>query len=155
MTADPWLASPVAAWCQLLLDSYRRWLGLDLIERRGDAVEQARALFAAPCIVVSHGAEPDPILRYGNRAALALFETSWEDLCRMPSRLTAEPINREERAQMLARAAAEGYIADYRGIRVSATGRRFLVEDATVWNVLGPEGGIVGQAATFSKWMNL
>jgi hypothetical protein len=70
----------------------------------------------------------------------------------MPSRLTAEPVNRAERAQMLARAAAQGYIADYRGIRISATGRRFLVENALVWNIVAPECGSVGQAATFSEW---
>jgi hypothetical protein len=152
MTQEPWLTPEPVAWCQLLLDSYRRWVGRELIERAGNAEAQARALFAAPCVVVSHGAESDPMLKYGNRRALTLFETTWEALCRMPSRLTAEPVNQAERAGMLARAAAQGYIADYRGIRISATGRRFLVEDATVWNVVRPDGTVVGQAATFSKW---
>ncbi len=152
MTVEPWLSVDSVAWCRLMLDSYRRWLGRDLVERADDAVAQARVLFEAPFVLVSHGGEADPILRYGNRTALDLFETTWDDLCRMPSRLTAEPVNRDERARMLAQAAAQGYIADYRGVRISAKGRRFLVEDATVWNVVSPSGEPLGQAATFSTW---
>lgn len=152
VTKEPWRAPGVVAWCQLVLDSYRRWVGCELIERSGSPEEQACALFAVPFVVVSHGAEPDPVLKYGNRTALTLFETTWDELCRMPSHLTTEPANQAERARMLARAAAQGYIPDYRGIRISAAGRRFLVEDATVWNVVKPDGTVVGQAATFSKW---
>jgi hypothetical protein len=152
VTKEPWQAPDVVAWCRLLLNSHRRWVGCELIERSGSPEEQACALFAVPFVVVSHGAEPDPLLKYGNRTALTLFETTWEEFRRMPSRLTTEPANQAERVQMLARAAAQGYIADYRGIRISATGRRFLVEDAMVWNVVTPDGTQVGQAATFAKW---
>ena len=34
------------------------------------------------------------MLNYGNRAALTLWEMSWEELTRTPSRLTAEPVAR-------------------------------------------------------------
>lgn len=112
----------------------------------------AHDLFHAPFVVVSHGPEADPILNYGNRAALDLWETTWEDLCRTPSRLTAEPINQEERARMLADVQARGYIADYRGVRISKTGKRFFVDQALVWNVIRGDGQRVGQAATFSQW---
>ncbi|MBI5855232.1 MAG: MEKHLA domain-containing protein [Nitrospirae bacterium] len=149
---EPWQAPDVVAWCQLALDSHRRWVGCELIERSGSPQEQSCALFAVPFVVISHGAESDPIINYGNRTALTLFETTWDELCRMPSHLTTEPVNQAERARMLARAAVQGYLAGYCGIRISATGRRFLVEDATVWNVVTPDGIHVGQAATFSTW---
>ena len=152
VTKEPWRAPDMVAWCGLVLDSYRRWVGGELIERRGSPEEQAGALFAVPGVVVTHGAGADPLLTYGNRTALTLFETTWDELRRMPSRLTAEPVDQAERAQMLARAAAQGVLTDYRGIRISATGRRFLVEDATVWTVVTPDGAPVGQAATFSAW---
>ncbi|MDQ6733057.1 MAG: MEKHLA domain-containing protein, partial [Nitrospirota bacterium] len=42
-----------------------------------------------------------------------------------------------------------------RGVRISKTGRRFLVEQALVWNVLDVDGKMVGQAATFSQWKRL
>jgi MEKHLA domain len=45
-----------------------------------------------------------------------------------------------------------GYIEGYRGIRVSKTGRRFLIDDVTVWNVIDPDGIYRGQAATYANW---
>jgi hypothetical protein len=53
---------------------------------------------------------------------------------------------------MLVRARKQGFIDDYKGVRISGTGKRFLVEQAIVWNVVGAEGEPLGQAATFSKW---
>lgn len=147
-----WTVSAVVTWSQLLLDSFRRWTGRELLERTGTAEDQAKALFFAPFIVVSHGTEADPVLNYGNRIALELWETDWERFTRTPSRLTAEPVNQAERARMLAQASARGFIDDYRGARISITGRRFLVENALVWNVVGADQKPHGQAATFSRW---
>ncbi len=148
----PWSTPALVAWCRRLLDSYRRWLGEELIARTGSQAEQAAALFEAPFVVASHGLEADPVLNYGNRAALDLWEMDWAAFTRTPSRLTAEPVNRAERDRMLAQAAAQGHIRDYRGVRMSGTGRRFLVENAIVWNVVDEAGTKLGQAATFSKW---
>ena len=142
----------MVTWSQLLLDSFRHWTGRDLLIRTGTPDAQAQALFAAPFVVVSHGAEADPLLNYGNQQALDLWELSWAQLTSTPSRLTAEPMNRDERARMLAVAEEQGYYSGYRGIRISSTGKRFLVEDATVWNVVDGQGIRVGQAATFARW---
>lgn len=142
----------IVTWSQLLLDSFRRWTGRDLMPRTGSPEEQAQALFAAPFVVVSHDTQPDPILNYGNQQALDLWELSWAQLTSTPSRLTAEPMNRDERARMLAVAEKQGYYSGYRGIRISSTGKRFLVEDATVWNVVDNQGVRLGQAATFARW---
>jgi hypothetical protein len=142
----------IDAWVAPLLDSYARWTGKPLIARRTTPHADALALFRAPFVVVSHGMEPDPILNFGNRAALELWETDWIEFTRTPSRLTAEPMNRAERETMLQRAASHGFIADYRGVRISMKGRRFLVEDALVWNVMDAHGAVKGQAATFSTW---
>ncbi|MGH7261023.1 MAG: MEKHLA domain-containing protein [Nitrospiraceae bacterium] len=139
-------------WSQLLLNSFRRWLGRDLIERNGSPEEQAKALYYAPFVVVSHGMEADPILQYGNKIALDLWELDWERFTKTPSRLTAEPVNQADRARMLAQAQEKGFIDDYKGVRISGTGKRFLVERAIVWNVVGAEGEQIGQAATFSRW---
>lgn len=139
-------------WSQFLLDSFRRWIGRDLLPRTGSPEEQAQALFAAPFVVVSHDTQADPMLNYGNQQALDLWDLSWAQLTSTPSRLTAEPMNRDERARMLAVAEKQGYYSGYRGIRISSTGKRFLVEDATVWNVVDDQGIRVGQAATFARW---
>ena len=147
-----WQQLHVEKWTQLLLDSYRHWLGKELIARHGSAVEQAQRLFECSFVVVSHGTQNDPILNYGNRTALTLWEMDWGQLTATPSRLTAEQVNQAERAEMLRRAESHGYIDDYRGIRISKTGKRFLVENAIVWNVVDAQGAKHGQAATFSTW---
>jgi MEKHLA domain len=153
---DPW-AQParraeLIRWTERLLDSYRHWTGRELVPRVHEPETDARTVFEAPFVVVSHGTQPDPILNYGNRAALRLWETDWATLITLPSRLTAEPVNRAERERMLAQAATRGYIDDYRGVRISTTGRRFLVEKALVWNVIDRDGAVHGQAATFAAW---
>jgi hypothetical protein len=140
---------------QLLLDSFARWLGRELISRQGTAEEQAERLYHAPVVVVSHGTEADPVLNYGNAAALALWEMDLATLTRTPSRLTAEPVHRDERARLLARTARDGCVDDYSGIRISSTGRRFRIEQAIVWNLVDARGGYHGQAATFDRWTPL
>lgn len=142
-------------WSQLLLDSYRHWTGKELIERAGNLEQQARTLFEASFVVVSHGGESDPILNYGNQTALDLWELSWDQFIKTPSRLTAEADNLAERGKMLERAKLNGYFDGYRGVRISSTGRRFLVEQAVIWNVLDFAGSPIGQAATFSRWSNM
>jgi MEKHLA domain len=152
MSSSPWMDPPIVQWSQWLLDSYRHWIGRELIERIGGAEFQSRALFELPAVVVSHGTEADPILNYGNRTALDLWELPWEQLVKTPSRLTAEPVNRAEREWMLEQARSRGYIETYRGVRISSSGRRFLVENALIWNVCNSARQQVGQAATFSQW---
>lgn len=140
------------AHSERLVRSLAHWTGRDLAPGVSDPHERARLLFDAPFVLVSHGTEADPILNYGNRAALALWETTWDELTRMPSRLTAEAPNREERARLLERVARDGYIADYSGVRISRAGRRFRIAEATVWNLLTLEGKPCGQAAMFHSW---
>jgi len=152
MNTAQWNDPGIVLWSQHLLDSYRHWTGKELIERGGDASRQARTLFEAPFVVVSHGAEGDPILNYGNQAALSLWELSWDRFIKTPSRLTAEPDNRAERKRMLEHAKVNGYFDGYRGVRISSTGQRFLVERALIWNVIDSAGIPIGQAATFSQW---
>ncbi|HTH46994.1 MAG TPA: MEKHLA domain-containing protein [Candidatus Limnocylindria bacterium] len=135
-----------------LADSHRRWTGRDLVPPESDARELARKLFTAPFVLVSHGTEADPVLNYANATALALWEMSWEQLTATPSRFTAEAPNREERARLLAEVTQNGFIANYAGVRISRTGRRFRIAQATVWNLVAEDGRPAGQAATFGQW---
>lgn len=147
-----WLRHGWMEHTQLLLYSFRRWLGRDLVPRNGTAVDQARELFLAPFVVVSHGTEADPILSYGNRAALELWEFDVPTLLTTPSRLTAEPAERDDRARLLERTMRQGYADDYEGVRITRTGRRFRILGAVVWNLVDAREVRVGQAATFGAW---
>lgn len=137
---------------ECLIRSLAHWTGRDLAPGVTDPGQRARLLFDAPFVLVSHGTETDPILNYGNHAALTLWDTTWDALTHMPSRLTAEAPNREERARLLERVTRDGFIADYSGVRISRTGRRFRIAEATVWNLLTPDHQPCGQAAMFHSW---
>jgi hypothetical protein len=155
MTADALPEQMRTRWVahsQSLLNSYRERVGLDLFDRSGHAADEAERLFLAPFVVVSHGVEADPILNYGNRAALELWEMSAETLAITPSRLTAEAMLHEARERLLTDTARRGFVSGYEGIRISAAGRRFRILDVTIWNVNDASGRAIGQAATFAHW---
>ncbi len=136
----------------VLLNSLRRWTGQELFPADLSDTERARRLFHAPYAVVSHNTATDPIFNYANRTALQLFEMEWEEFMVLPSRLSAEPIHRDERARLMAEVSRNGYISNYGGVRISKNGRRFRIENALVWNLLDENGNLCGQAAMFDRW---
>ncbi|MEZ6131054.1 MAG: MEKHLA domain-containing protein [Planctomycetaceae bacterium] len=147
---DPgWIALTAA-----LLNSYERWVGRSLISRT-NAVDDSRTLYEAPFVVVAHGTETDPLLNYGNLTALTLWKLSLNQFLGTPSRETAEPVHRDERAALLERTRQHGFIDDYSGIRISSTGDRFRIHQATVWNVVDDNDTVIGQAAAFAQWTPL
>lgn len=147
-----WQQAAVVRQTQLILQSYHRWLGRELIERSGNETDEAQRLFDAQFVVVSHGTEDDPVLNYGNATALALWEMNFDHFTQTPSRLTAEPDQREERSRLLQRTALMGYVDDYQGVRITKSSRRFRIHQATVWNLLDASDNRVGQAAAFSDY---
>lgn len=132
--------------------SHRLLTGRDLVAPGADP---AAALWAAPLAVVAHGIEADPLFFFANRMALARFAATLGQFLGMPSRLSAEAPLREERQALLERVSRDGFIADYAGVRIALDGTRFRIEQATVWNIVDPDGSVHGQAAAFSRWTDL
>ena len=134
---------------RLMLSSYRHWTGKNLwLEDKPDE-ELVKEVFFAPFVLASAGIEEDPVLNYGNQKALDLWEMDWGKFTRTPGRQTAEAMEREARAQFLETVRKKGYIDNYCGIRISSTGRRFEIRNATVWNLTDESGRYFGQAVTF------
>ncbi|MBU3666124.1 MAG: MEKHLA domain-containing protein [Chthoniobacterales bacterium] len=137
----------------LILRSYRHWFMADLVamDHPSDAVG---ALFDAPRIVLSALGPfgTDHTFNYANRAALELFETTWDGLIGQPSSKSAEPVHRDERRRLLEEVRSRGFIENYSGVRISSEGRRFRIKQATVFNLLDEAGAYIGQAATFADW---
>lgn len=136
----------------LLFESFARVVGEPLLHTHLTGAELAAALWTMPRVLVAHGLGDDPRFNYGNAAALALFEMSWAQFTATPSRASAEAANQAARAKVMADVAARGYTTGYRGLRVSRTGRRFWIEDTTIWNVIDLNGQYCGQAASFPRW---
>jgi len=152
MSVYPWESEAYEKHAKLLCQSFERCTGRSLIPLEPGTEKVLDVLFNASFALVSHGTEEDPIFNFGNSTALRLFELSWEQFTALPSRKSAEPINREERRRLLNQVTQQGYIDDYSGVRISSTGQRFLIQQATVWNVMDETGKYQGQAAVFDEW---
>jgi hypothetical protein len=105
---------------ELILSSFSRIVGKHLVDPDLPDNDRYCALFEAEFCVVSHSTEDDPVFNYGNKSALELFESKWQDFTRLPSRHSAEPQIRAERDRLLDSVAKNGFIDDYKGVRVSA-----------------------------------
>jgi len=140
---------------RLILSSYQFLTGKSLIDNApADTVVLRDVFWNAPRAIVAHGTESDSIFFYGNRLALQLFEMSFEEFTRLPSRFSAEPVAREVRAQLLEIVTRKGYVDNYSGLRIAKSGRGFMIENGTVWNLVDEHGVPQGQAAEFIAQYN-
>lgn len=117
-----------------------------------EPIALARALYDAPQVIVSHGTQADPIFWFANRTAQRLWEVDWATFIRMPSRQSVEAGEHDDRERLLTRAKAHGYVDDYQGVRISASGRRFRIQNVVLWNLRNEHDQPAGQAATFADW---
>lgn len=136
------------AWfSDLLIASYKAVVGAPMVPAGVAGADAARWLYESPFCVLAQDASPDPRFIYANLAAQKCFEYSWDEFMGMPSRLSAEAGLREEREAFMAAVLTQGYASNYRGLRIAKSGRRFWIEDTTVWNVVDHAGTLRGQAA--------
>jgi len=135
----------------LLVSSFELLTGKNILPLEIEVNNVSRKLFFAPFAVMSHGTETDPVFNYANQCALDLFEMTWENFIKLPSRYSAEMDSQEERDRILQRVSEDGYVDDYAGVRITSKGRRFQITNAIVWNVFD-EGRYFGQAALIRDW---
>ena len=143
----PYQTPESVAYAALLVSSFQRLTGRPLLS--GNPVDLADALFHHPQPLVSHGVQADPVFRYGNAAALSLWQMGWDAFTCLPSRHSAQadPDIQSDRSALLARALQTGWVGDYSGIRISAKGQRFRISDTILWTVTDAAGTRHGQAA--------
>jgi PAS domain-containing protein len=140
------------AFFDVLTDSHARLVGAPLVPPGSGAEWLYRE---APFVVLAHGTERDPKFIYANRAAQACFGYSWDEFMTLPSRLSAEAPDQAERQRLLEQVERNGFLSGYRGVRVAKSGRRFIIEDGVVWELIDGNGKRHGQAATFLSWRNV
>lgn len=140
------------SFISLLIGSYHRLTGHSLIPEDLPVETVASWLYElAPFGLLAHNTASDPVFIYGNRVAQQLFEYEWDELVGLPSRLSAEAPDRNQRERFLEEVHRQGFITGYRGIRISKSGKRFWIENATVWQLTDAQGKYYGQAAVLPK----
>ena len=136
----------------IMLENLHRWTGYDLIQEYGFSLDKlGQQVFEADFYILSHDNTVDPVLNYGNKQVLDLWEVSWAELTSMHSRDTAKPVDRSARAAMMERVKIHNYLDKYNGIRVSKTGTEFKILDGTIWNMFTDSVDFYGQAAWFKS----
>jgi PAS domain S-box-containing protein len=150
----PYERKDIIELSRTLADSFRRLVARPL----GDAGDNlsptdiAKYFWDAPFVLLAHDSAPDPVFTYANRKAQELFGYSWEEFIGLPSRLSAELVEQEDREQLLVEARSKGYIDNYHGVRIAKDGSRFAIEHVVLWNLSDENGNPVGQAAVFKHW---
>ncbi|WP_115009862.1 MEKHLA domain-containing protein [Synechococcus sp. N5] len=150
-----WLTADKQGLAAVLLQSHQRAFSRPLIASAQPGQPKrmlCQNLFACGFPVLAHGTEQDPALSYANAAALQLWDSHWDGLIGMPSRLTAPDSERAERSSALGQAKRLDAVQNYHGIRISRKGRRFMINKARIWTLWDAEEQICGQAACFSDW---
>ncbi len=141
-----------AGFFALLTESYARLVGTPLVPPDSDATWLYRH---APFVVLAHGTDPDPHFIYANQSGQDCFGYSWDEFLALPSRLSAEPQDQAERQRLLDQVRRDGFMPAYRGVRIAKSGRRFVIENGVVWELIDRHGTRHGQAATFSSWRDV
>lgn len=139
---------------RLIDTNFARYLGRPLAAAAG--MNGADWLYhEAPFAVLAHDNSADPRFIYANETAQRCFEYSWHELVGMHSRLSAEQPARAERQRLLDAVTRDGFVTDYRGVRIAKSGRRFWILDGIVWQLHDEHGIHRGQAAMFTRWQDL
>jgi hypothetical protein len=136
----------------LLTESCVRLVGHPLVPPGKDAGWLYRD---APFVVLAHDTGADPTFIYANKPAQACFGYSWDEFLSLPSRLSAEAPDRAARQALLDAVAQNGFMTGYTGVRVAKSGRRFIIEEGIVWELIDRAGVRHGQAATFASWRDV
>ncbi len=147
----PYENSKVITWCGWLTDSFNA-LGLEQKLHVGlKGQDLARTLYEDGRVILSHEYLDIPRFCFANAKAQEQFGYNWNEFQGMDSRLSAQADDVAAREELLKRAAEEGYIDNYEGVRIRKDKTKFHVTDVILWNVLNEREKVVGQAAIFSS----
>ncbi|MFJ3671052.1 MEKHLA domain-containing protein [Streptomyces sp. NPDC090106] len=144
------------AFFSLLSGSYERLLGRPLVPETSHGTHPADWLYHdAPFAVLVQDGGDDPAFVYANITAQRCFSYSWHEFSGLRSSLSAPIVARAERDHALSDVLRDSVVEGYRGLRISGTGRRFWIEDVTIWNLAELDGVVHGQAALIPSWSDV
>ena len=140
-----------AAHIARALASLKRVAGLDLMAaEKLDPAALGHGVWNGDFALLTHRGDAEATLNYANRCALELWEMEWEQLA-MPSRFTAPQEDRALRDDFMRQVVTRGFVANYRGRRVSRRGRLFEIRDAIVWCLIDEDRASFGVGAYFKE----
>lgn len=147
------MAASAGGLLDLIAESFARLAGKPLVGLAPAGYEPA--MWQAPRAIGARGIGFEPRYFYGNRMLLDLLGMSASELAGTSPRQQAEPLLRAERERMIDELARNDIVEIYGVVGLTATGRRFAISDAQIWNLIDRRGGRHGLGITFSAWRYL
>ncbi len=142
-----------AAFAGLIAHTYLKLVGTSLLPEGLDPDAAARWMYQdAPFCLLVHNTAADPRFIYANRAAQACFGFTWAEMTQLASRQSAEAPDQADRDRLIEAVRRAGFATGYRGLRIAKSGRRFWIENVTMWQVAEPGGRVCAEAAVYSQW---
>jgi hypothetical protein len=144
-----------AAFIARVAESFAHVTGKSFIAEAGlDPNALGQSAWAGNFALLTHRGDASATLNYGNQFALKLWEMDWTQFTATPSGDTAPRNAVAARDLLMEKVAKDNFVTGYQGERISRHGRRFLIEDVTIWRLL--EGGdAFGMAAFFRRFRYL
>lgn len=138
-------------WVAWSSDSLFRLTGQTLLEKMQiDSIPQVHS--HTRYAVLSHGTQDDPIFHYFNRAALETFEYTEGEVYKIPSRYSApDGAARSVRDKLIGEATQAEVLNLYDSIRITKSGKLFMIKHIVLWNVYDDDGVRVGQTAIYDR----
>jgi len=154
--AAPYLQTEVIMHNLMMVESYKRKVGKPIMDD-AEIHEIAKLIWEAPYGVISHDMEEDPAnpkYDYANKAALDLFQATWDELIGQPSSCTTEDVNQNiaDRQKLLKQTQDEGTAAVHSYWRKGLKGRSVCISNGLLWNIEAPSGVLIGQAIAIHEW---
>ncbi|SDT89660.1 MEKHLA domain-containing protein [Desulfobacula phenolica] len=143
---------------QNLLDSFAATYGRPMFEMSKGLTpeEKAEFVFFAPQAILSHDIRDDGqgirenIYNYANRAALLIFERTYQEQTALASFKSAPSSFQDERNNLLGECLAMGKVI-FDAERVSAKGKKILIQKGLFFNISDTRGIYRGQAVLLKK----
>src|SRR6476659_4618299 len=96
-----WMNPDTVKHCKLIEKNYKFWTGKELFEGRLNELELSEKMYNAPFVILSHGIQADPIYNYVNLKAQQLWEYTWDEMIKLPSRRSAGTNETAQRLELI------------------------------------------------------
>lgn len=109
-------------------------------------------LYHAPVIIIAYTEDADPTFIYANQCAQNVWEITWDSFLKLPVKETTSEQLRQNQLGFIQLVKQKGHYMGYQGLKKTASGRMFRVENAIMWTLTNANGEYIGQASMIPSW---
>lgn len=124
----------------------------DLLFPYNNPLDLAIKLYRAPVIIIAYTEEADPTFIYANQCAQNVWGITWDSFLKLLVKESTSEILRQNQQGFIQIVKQKGHYMGYQGLKKTASGRMFRVENAIMWTLTNAKGEYIGQASMIPSW---